>query len=188
MFGDRQRDTDHRQPEVTSWLRPVSVGAVPFVMRTLLLVLLVAPLGCQTLRYEAPDVQARVEARWADVLAAAQSPDVDGESFAQFVAWRDGAGTWRDTPRAEFRAEDEAARDTYARVLLSALRDIARQTRQSDGRVVYTVDEYVTDGAQGVRWHVLRVSFDPGDGGRIREVEVGFIGTPRGFELGRLER
>ncbi len=143
--------------------------------------------GCQTLRSEAPDVQAEVEAHFADVVAAAESPDADAASFARMVAWRDGAGSWRDTPRPEFRAEDEAARNAHAATLLSAVRGIAEQARQPDGRLVYSVDEYVTDGAQGVRWHVLRVSFDAGGGGRIRELEASFVGTPRGFALGRVD-
>lgn len=156
-------------------------------MRTLLLLLLVAPIGCQTLRSEAPDVRRDVEARFADIVAAAHAPDTDAQTFSRMVAWRDGAGTWRDTPRPEARAEDEAARDTRAAVLLSALRGVIRQTQQHGGRVVYTVDEYVTDGGDGARWHVLRASFDAGGDGPIREVEVGFLGTPRGFSLGRLD-
>lgn len=156
-------------------------------MRTLLFFLLLAPLGCQTLRYEAPDVRRHVEARFADIVAAAQAPETTAASFAGIVAWRDGAGAWRDIPRPEFRAEDEVARDTHAGVLLSALQGVLRQTRQPDGRVVYSVDEYVTDGGQGVRWHVLRVSFDAGGDGPVREVEVGFLGTPRGFAFGRMD-
>ena len=163
-------------------------GIVPWAMRSLLLLGLIALAGCQALRAEAPDVRRRVEARFADAVAAAQAPATDARSFAGLTAWRDATGGWRATPRPDARAEDEAARDARAEALLSTLRSVLRETRQPDGRVVYSAEAYVTDAAEGVRWHVLRVAFDAGGEGRVREVEAGFVATAQGFALGRVER
>lgn len=125
-----------------------------------------------------PGERAQVEARLADLLAAAAAPGTDGAAFRPFVAFQDPDGSWRP-PAPPETATAEARLAEVRGALADALRD--------DGRFEYEVEEYVVEPADGVEWHVLRVAFGPGDtaapGPSTTEAEFAFVPSDAGYLL-----
>ena len=144
--------------------------------------LIVLLAGCSGSVSSVSSSQLAVEARLADLLAAASAPDADAESLAPFLIARgsDPAREWKAA--ADLSIPGERA---YVESTLEDLQGLLAQVRQPDGGLAYEVIEFVVEPESEGQWHVLMVEFETGD-----EQEALFAFLPLGgtFYLGDIDR
>ena len=151
--------------------------------RSLLLAALLVGCSSTPPTASSPAQQRAVEARLADLLAAAAAPDASPETIAPFLIARtdDDARQWKvavDPSRPGERAHAES--------VLGTLRGLMDGARGPSGGVEYETLEFVVEPESEGIWHVLRVEFKGGE----RPVEGFFAFLPLGgtYLLGDIER
>ncbi|MEO0558936.1 MAG: hypothetical protein AAF170_12210 [Bacteroidota bacterium] len=126
--------------------------------------------------------QLAVEARLADLLAAASAPEANAATVAPFLIARgdDPSREWK-VP-ADLSIERERA---YVERTLATLQGMLEEARQPDGGLAYEVIEFVVEPESEGVWHVLMVEFETPD-----RLEAFFAFLPLGdtYYLGDIDR
>ena len=155
--------------------------AFPSSMR-LALFFAVLLAGCGSVSSQTSAAQRAVEARLADLLAAASAPDASAETIAPFIIARG------DDKSREWKAPADLSDPSERRSVEGALADIRgllSEVRQADGSLAYEVIEFVVESESEGQWHVLMVEFETGN-----EQEAMFAFLPLGgtYYLGDIDR
>lgn len=150
-------------------------------MRVLLFLALLL-VGCSGAQSTVSAQQRAVEARLADMLAAASAPDASAATLAPFLVSRGDDETRQWKVPADPSIPGERA---YAEGVLADIQGLLAEVRQPDGSLGYEVIEFVVESESEGQWHVLIVEFETGD-----EQEAMFAFLPLGdtYYLGDIDR
>ncbi|GAB5534079.1 MAG: hypothetical protein Rubg2KO_03280 [Rubricoccaceae bacterium] len=138
--------------------------------------------GCSSTASSVSAQQQAVEARLADLLAAASAPEATASSIAPFLIARgsDPSRDWK-VP-ADISIEREHA---YVESALANLKQLLADVRQPDGGLAYEVIEFVVEAESEGEWHVLMVEFETGD---AQEAMFAFLPLGETYYLGDIDR
>jgi len=150
-------------------------------MRFLILIVVLLA-GCSGATSSVSAQQQAVEARLADLLAAASAPEASAATVAPFLVARGEDKTREWKVPADISIESERA---YVESALANLKGLLSEVRQPDGSLAYEVIEFVVEAESEGQWHVLMVEFETGD-----EQEAMFAFLPLGetYYLGDIDR